>query len=86
MPKKKQPAGVSRSRSEKGRAKVKRKVRSVPNRTPKPVETRPITHPDTQLQGVITMQRQLPHIQVDIRQPIECSVENRQTQPIYIPS
>ena len=61
----KQPAGISRSSQ--GRAKVKRKVRLVPNWTPEPVETRPITHPDNQPQGVITMQTQLPHAQADIR-------------------
>ena len=67
---KKQPSGINRPRIGQGRAGVKRKVRSVSNETPKPVGTRPMTHPITQLQGATTMQRQLPHVQVDIRQPI----------------
>ena len=71
----KQPSGISRPRIGQGRAGVKRKVRPVYNETPKPVETRPITHPITQLQGVITMQRQLPHVQADIRQPIRPRLE-----------
>ena len=81
----KQPAGISRARSGQGRAKVKRKVKLVPNGTPKPVETRPLIHPDTQPQDVITMQRQLLHVQADIRQPIEPSVENSQTPPYMHP-
>ena len=75
--------GISRSKNGSGRVKFKRKIRPVPNGTPKLVGTRPITHPDTQLQGVIMMQRQLPHVQADIRQLIEPSVENMQT-PLYI--
>ena len=63
----KQPSGISRPRIGQGRAGVKRKVRPVYNETPKPVETRPMTHPQTQRQGATTMQRQLPHVQVDIR-------------------
>ena len=81
----KQLVGISRSRSRQGRAKVKRKVRLVSNGTPKPVETRPIIHPDTQLQNVITMQRQLAYVQADIRQLIEPIVETRQTPPYMNP-
>ena len=79
----KQPAGISRTRQ--GRAKVRRKVRLVPKGTPDPIETRPITHPNTQSQGVITMLRQLPHVQTDNRQLMESSVGNRQTPPYMYP-
>ena len=71
----KQPSGISRTRIGQGRAGVKRKVRPVSKETPKPVETRHMTHPITQLQGAITMQRQLPHVQADIRQLIEPRLE-----------
>ena len=43
----KQPSGISRPRIVQGRAEIKRKVRPVSNETPKPVETRPMTHPIT---------------------------------------
>ena len=79
----KQLSGISRPRTGQGRAGVKGIVRPVSNETPKPVETRPITHPITQVQGATTMQRQLPHVQVDIRQPIGPRLETRQT-PSYI--
>ena len=75
--KEKQTAGISRPRTEKGRAKVKRKVRLVPNGMSKLVETGPITDPITQLQGVTTMQRQLPY---DPTGP-----ETRQTPPYMHP-
>ena len=52
----KQPSSISRPKIGQGRAGVKRKVRPVSNETPTPVETRPITHPITQLQGATTMQ------------------------------
>ena len=78
-----QPSGISRLRIGQGRAGVKRKVRPVSNETPKPVETRPMTCPITLLQGAPTTQRQLPHIQVDIRQPIGPRLEISQT-PLYI--
>ena len=64
----KKPSGISRPRIGQGRAGVKRKIRPVYNDTHKPVGTRPMTHPITQLQGAITMQRQLPHVQAAIRQ------------------
>ena len=64
---------------------MKRKVRPVSNETPKPVETRPMTCPITQLQGATTMQGQLPHVQVDIWQPIGPRLENRQTSPYINP-
>ena len=57
----KQPVVISRPRTRKGRAKVKRKVRLIPIGTSKLVETGPITNPITQSQGVTTMQRQLPY-------------------------
>ena len=50
-----QPSGISRPRIGQGRAGVKRKVKPVSNETPKPVETRHITHPITRLQGATTM-------------------------------
>ena len=50
----KQPSGINRPRIGQGRAGVKRKVRPVSNETPKPVETIPMTHPITQLQGATT--------------------------------
>ena len=81
----KQPASINRPRIGQGRAWVKRKVRPVYNKTPKPVETRPMTHPITQLQGAITTQRQLPYVQVDIRQPIGPRLETRQTPPYINP-
>ena len=77
-----QPSGINRPTIGQGRAGVKRKVRPVPKETPKPVETRPITHPITQAQGNTAMQRQLPHVQVDIRQPIGHRLETRET-PYY---
>ena len=80
-----QPSGISRPWNGQGRARVKRKVRPVYNETPKPVETRPMTQPIIQLQGVIAMQRKLPHVQADIRQPIGPTLESRQT-PSYIDS
>ena len=43
----------------------------------KPVEPKP-TQSDTQLQDVITMPRQLPHVQADNRQSIEPRFENKQ--------
>ena len=51
----KHPSGISRPRIGQGRAGVKRKVRPVSNETPKPVETRPMNHPITQLQGATKM-------------------------------
>ena len=42
-----------------------------------------MTHPITQSQGAITMQRQLPHVKADIRQLIGPRLETRQT-PTYI--
>ena len=65
-----QPSGINRPRSGQGRAGVRGKARSVSNETPKPPWTRPITHPITQVQGATTMQRQLLHVQVDIRESI----------------
>ena len=47
------------------------------------MKTRPITHPITQEQGDTTTQRQLPHVQVDIRQLIGPRLETRET-PSYI--
>ena len=81
----KQPSGISRTRIGQGRAGIKRKVRSVSNETPKPVETRPMIHPTTQSQGATTMQRQLPHVQVDIRQPIGPRLETRKMTPYKNP-
>ena len=49
-------SGISRPRIGQGRAGVKRKVRPVSNETPKPVETRPMMHPITQLQGATMKQ------------------------------
>ena len=51
----KQPSGIIRPRIGQGRAGVKRKVRPVSNVPPKPVETRPMTHPITQLEGATIM-------------------------------
>ena len=79
----KQPSGINRPRFGQGRAGVIRKLRPVSNETPKPVETRPMTHPITQPQGATTTQRQLPHIQVHMRQPIGPRLETRKT-PLYI--
>ena len=62
-----QPSGISRPSIGQGRAGVRRKARPAPKETPEPLETRPITHPITQAQGDTTMQKQLPHVQVDIR-------------------
>ena len=67
---------ISRPRIGQGREGVKRKVRPVSNESPKPVETRPMTHPITQSQDATTMQTQLPHVQVDIRQPTGPRLEN----------
>ena len=44
-----------------------------------------MTHPITQLQGATTMQRQLTHVQVDIRQPIGPRLETRHTPPYINP-
>ena len=74
-----QPSGISRPRIGQGRAGVRRKARPVPKETPEPAEARPITHPITQAQGDTTMQRQLPHEQVDIRQLIGPRLETRET-------
>ena len=52
---KRQPSGISRPRVGQGRAGVRRKARPVSNETPKPVETRHITHYITQVQGATTM-------------------------------
>ena len=38
-----------------------------------------MTHPITQFQDTTTVQGQLPHVQVDIRQPIGPRLETRQT-------
>ena len=62
-------------RQQVSREGVNRKVRPVSNETPKPVRTRPITHPITKAQDATTTQRQLPHVQVDIRQPIGTRLE-----------
>ena len=78
----KQPTGINRPRIRQGRTSVKRKVRLVPNGTTKPVESRPMTNPITQLQGATTMQRQLPY---DVRQPIGPRLETRQTLPYMHP-
>ena len=78
----KQPEGISRPRIGQGRAGVKRKVKLVPNGTPKPVETRPMTDPITQSQGATTMQRQLPY---NIRQQTVPKLETRQTPPYMHP-
>ena len=51
----KQQSGINRPGIGQGRAGIKRKVRPVLNETPKPVETRPMTNPITQLQGATTM-------------------------------
>ena len=42
-----------------------------------------MTQPNTQLQDATTIKRQLPHVQVDIGQPIGPRLETRQT-PSYI--
>ena len=76
-----QPSGINRPRIAQGRVEIKRKVRPVSNETPKPVETRPMTHLITQPQGAMTMQGQLPHVQVDIRQPIGPRLKTRETPP-----
>ena len=81
----KQPSGISRPRIGQGRAGVRRKVRPVSKETPEPVETRPITNPITQAQGDTTMQIQLPHVQVDIRQLIGPRLETRETPPYINP-
>ena len=73
----KQPASTSKSRQ--GKTKVKSKVRLIPN------GTGPIPHSDTQLQDVVTMPRQLPHVQADNRQPIETRLENEQIPPYIHP-
>ena len=78
----KQLAGINRPRIRQGRAGVKRKVKLLPNGTPKPVETRPMTDPIIQLQGATTMQRQLPY---DIRHPTGHKIETRQTLPYMHP-
>ena len=44
-----------------------------------------MTHSITQLQGAKTTQGQLPHVEVDIRQPIGPRLENRQTPPYTNP-
>ena len=44
-----------------------------------------MTHPITQPQGATTMQRQLPPVQVDIRQPIGPRLEARQIPPYINP-
>ena len=72
----KQPSVINRPRIGQGRAGVKGRVRPVSNGTPKPAETRSMTHPITQLQGATTMRRQLPHVQVDIKQPIGPRLQN----------
>ena len=46
-----QPSGISRPRIGQGRAGVRRKARPVSKEIPEPAETRPITHPNTQVQG-----------------------------------
>ena len=74
----KQP--VSTSKSGQGKMKVKRKVKLLPNETSKPVEPKP-TQSDTQPQNVITMPRQLPHVQAVNRQPIEPRLKNKQIPP-----
>ena len=81
----KQSSGINRPRIGQGRAGIKRKVRPVSNDTPKPVEARLMTHPITQLQGATTLQGQLPHVQVDIRQPIGPRLETRETPPYKNP-
>ena len=78
----KQPASTSKSRQ--GKTKVKRKVKLLPNETHKPVEPK-ATQLDTQLQDVITMPRQLPHVQANNRQPIEPRLENEQIPPYIHP-
>ena len=80
-----QPSGISRPRIGQGRAGVRRKARPVSKEIPEPVKTRPITHSNTQAQGATTMQRQLPHVQVDIRQPIGPKLETRETPPYINP-
>ena len=80
-----QPSGISRPRIGQGRAGVRRKARPVSTETPEPAEKRPITHPNTQAQGATSMQRQLPHVQVDIRQPIGPRLETRETPPYINP-
>ena len=70
---------------------IKRKVKLPPSETLKPVEPKK-NHFDTQLQDVVTMPRQLPHVQADNRQLIEPRLEIDQISalftyiPIYIPS
>ena len=66
----KQPPGISRPRIGQGRAGVKRKT---------------YDSPYYQLQGATTMQRQLPHVHIDIRQPIGPRLETRQTPPYLNP-
>ena len=78
----KQPVSTSRSRQ--GKTKVNRKVKLLPNETSKPVEPKP-TQSDSQLQEVMTIPRQLPHIQVDNRQLIEPRLENKQIPPYIHP-
>ena len=75
---------MSTSKSRQSKTKVKRKVKFLPNQTPKPVEPKP-TQSDTQLQDVITVPTQLPHIQADNRQPIEPRPENKQIPPYIHP-
>ena len=67
---------MSTSKSSQGKTKVKRKVKLLPNETSNPVEPKP-TQSNAQLQDGITAPRQLPHIQTDNRQPIECRSENK---------
>ena len=50
----KQPSGINRPKIGQGRAGIKRKVKPVSNETPKPVESRPMTCPITQLQDATT--------------------------------
>ena len=81
----KQPSGINRPRIGQGIPGIKRKVRPISNETPKPVETRPMTHPIMQLQGATTMRGQLPHVQVYMRQPIGPRLEMRETPPYINP-
>ena len=43
------------------------------------------TQSDTQLQDVLRMPRQLPHVQTNNRQPIEPRLENKQIPPYIHP-
>ena len=66
-----QPSDTSRPKIG-GRIGIRRRARPEFSDIPESVDTKPITHPNTQLQ------RQMPHAQSDIRQPIGPRLEHRQ--------